>query len=172
MKRYFTLLQSIFLIRTVKPWFSNRIKRLMKSEKLYLLDTGLLSHLLGQTPERLERDPAAGALLENFVAAELMKQRECSRIRPEIYHFRDYEGIEVDLVLEAPGGQKLVGIEVKSRATIDTNDFRGLRTMAEALGDTFHRGVVLYSGEQVIPFGQKLHALPIQALWTMRWSET
>ena len=168
LKRYFTLLDALFLVRTLQPWFTNRIKRLMKSEKIYMGDTGLLGHLLDITPERLKRDPnSQEVLVENFVAAELMKQRSWSRTRPAIHHFRDYAGAEVDFILEAPGGRRLVGIEVKASATVTPADFKGLRLLSEALGKTFHRGVCFYTGSQVIPFASNLHALPLDAMWQM-----
>jgi predicted AAA+ superfamily ATPase len=168
LKRYFTLLEGIFIARTIQPWFTNRIKRLVKAPKLYLCDTGLLAYLLDLTEERLKRDPhLQGALLENFVAQELMKQRTWSRTRPEIYHFRDYVGNEVDFVLEAPGRKMLVGIEVKSSATVGPNDFKGLKVLSETLGEQFHRGIVLYTGQSIVPFGKNLHAIPMSALWNM-----
>ena len=138
----------------------------MKSEKLYLGDTGLLAYLLDATSERLAADPKlTGMLLENFVAVELMKQATWSRTRPSLWHFRDHRGNEVDFVLEARGGTKIVGVEVKSRATLDSDDFNGLRVLAEAAGERFHRGIVLYSGVEALPFGKQMHALPITALW-------
>ncbi len=165
-KRYFALLQAIFLLRTVRPWFSNRVKRLMKSEKLYLCDTGLLAHVLDFSPEQIARDSKAkGALFENFVAVELMKQATWSHVRPQVYHFRDYAGTEVDFVLESEGGRRVVGVEAKAAATVSPEDTKGLRVLAEALGSRFVRGVVLYTGTTVIPFAKNLHALPVETLW-------
>lgn len=165
-KRYFTLLQAIFLVFTLRPWFSNRIKRLVKSEKLYLCDTGLLSHLLRFSPEDIARDSKAkGALLENFVAAELMKQSTWSHTRPQLYHFRDYAGTEVDFVLESAAGHRVVGIEVKAAATVGPEDTKGLRVLAEALGSRFVRGIILYTGTTVVPFAKNVHALPLETLW-------
>lgn len=168
LKRYFTLLQAIFLVRTVRPWFSNRIKRLMKSERLYLCDTGLLAHVLDFSQRDVARDSKVkGAFLENFVAAELMKQSTWSRIQPQLYHFRDYTGTEVDFVLESGGGRRVVGIEVKAAATVKPEDAKGLRVLAEALGNRFVRGIVLYSGTSVVPFAKNIHALPLETLWTV-----
>jgi predicted AAA+ superfamily ATPase len=165
-KRYFTLLQAIFLIRTLRPWFSNRTKRLMKSEKLYLCDTGLLAHLLDFSSEHIARDSKAkGALLENFVAVELMKQTAWSHTRPQLFHFRDYAGAEVDFVLESEAGRRIVGIEVKAAATITPEDGKGLCVLAESLGSRFVRGVILYTGTTVVPFAKNVHALPLETLW-------
>lgn len=167
-KNYMTLLQMTFIVQTVPPWYTNRIKRVAKSEKVYLADTGLLGHLLDVAADRFGSNPkTAGALLENFVAVELLKQASWSKTRPTLWHFRDHQGNEVDFVLEGPGGRKLVGIDVKSTATLSAADFKGLRLLAEAGGDRFHRGIVLYTGAEVIPFGRKLYALPITNLWCM-----
>ena len=82
-------------------------------------------------------------------------------------HFRDHRGNEVDFVLESRGGRQIVGIEVKSKATLGADDFRGLRVLAEAAGDQFHRGVVLYTGVEALPFGKQMYALPVTALWRL-----
>jgi hypothetical protein len=81
-----------------------------------------------------------------------------------MFHFRTQTGQEVDIVLEEPSG-RLVGIEVKSASMVGPEDFRGLRALAEAVGQPFHRGIVLYTGTDMIPFGQNLHAVPFSALW-------
>ncbi len=70
----------------------------------------------------------------------------------------------MDFVLE-DGAGRLVGIEVKSSATIDAKDLRGLRALADLTGDRFQRGVVLYTGSAVVPFAKNLHAVPIHHLW-------
>lgn len=167
-KRYLTLLAATFILRPVLPWFTNRIKRVVKSPKTYFGDTGLLAHVLGATPDRFAEDgKLTGTLLENFVATELLKQIGWSRAQPSLWHFRDHRGNEVDFVLERRGGQLIVGIEVKSKATLDADDFRGLRILAEAAGHRFHRGVLLYTGVESLPFGKQMHALPITALWRL-----
>lgn len=167
-KRYLALLRATFIVQTVQPWFTNRIKRVVKSEKLYIGDAGLLAHLLDITPDRFSADrKLAGMLLENFVALELHKQISWSRTRPTIWHFRDHRGNEIDFVLEAPGGNRLVGIEVKSKATLSADDFRGLRLLAEVAGNRFHQGILLYAGSDVVPFGKNLRAMPISALWQL-----
>ncbi|HOB74469.1 MAG TPA: ATP-binding protein [Phycisphaerae bacterium] len=167
-KRYLTLMDTLFLIRRIQPWFTSRVKRPIKSEKLYFGDTGLLAHVLGLDADRLvaNRD-LAGTLLENFVALEVMKQRTWSRTRPEVLYFRDQRGVEVDLVLEARGG-RVVGVEVKAAVTVTADDFKGLRALAEAAGEHFHRGVVLYTGHEVLPMGPRLHAVPVPAIWQMQ----
>jgi predicted AAA+ superfamily ATPase len=163
--RYLALLEAIFLVRLVPAWFTNYSKRLTKSPKLYLNDTGLISSLLDLDENRVLNDGVLlGALLENFVVMELLKQIEWSRTRPRLYHFRTQNGYEVDIVLESPSG-KLVGLEVKASMNLRANDFKGLKTLAEAAGERFVHGVILYPGQHSVSFGENLSAVPLQALW-------
>jgi hypothetical protein len=165
LKRYLTLLEATFLLRTLPPWSSNLGKRLVKSPKAYLLDSGLVSSLLGLTDPQAARQTAlAGALLENFVVMELTKQASWSEVGPKLFHYRTLAGQEVDLLLEDAGGA-LVGLEVKASASVSSPDFKGLRNLQAASGEKFLRGVVLYTGSEIVPFGSSLFAVPISALW-------
>jgi uncharacterized protein len=105
-----------------------------------------------------------GGLLENFVAMELLKQAGWSANRTHLFHFRTASGQEVDFLLESDAGA-IAGIEVKSSATVTGHDFNGLRALAEMTGARFHRGIVLYTGSDMIAFGPNLFALPVSALW-------
>ncbi|MGQ0570562.1 MAG: DUF4143 domain-containing protein, partial [Armatimonadota bacterium] len=108
-----------------------------------------------------------GAFVETFVAVELVKQASWSALRPALYHLRTAKGEEVDVVLEAPSGD-VVGVEVKASMSIGAKDFRGLRILAEIAGRRFVRGLLLYLGDQTVPFGRNLHAIPLASLW--RWA--
>lgn len=166
LKRYMALMETTFLVRLLPAWFSNIGKRLAKAPKLLLVDTGLLTHLLEANANRLRRDRTLlGHILENFAAMELIKQLGWSGRRCKLFHFRTESGVEVDLVLEDRAG-RLVGIEVKCAAALQRQDFRGLETLAEISGRRFVRGVLLYTGATAVPFGRKLHALPLSQLWT------
>ena len=165
LKRYVTLMETTFLVRLLPPWFSNVGKRLTKAPKLLLGDTGLLAHLLEADADRLGRDRTLlGHVLENFATMELLKQLGWSERRCRLFHFRTEDGAEVDMVLEDRAG-RLVGIEVKGAASVGRRDFRGLKALTALAGDRFMRGVVLYTGAAVVPFGARLHALPIAQLW-------
>jgi len=165
LKRYMALLETTFLVQLLPAWSGNLGKRLVKSPKLYLNDTGLAAALLGRGDEKALRDSQLmGPLLENFVVAEVRKQVTWGRTEPSLFHFRTLTGQEVDVVFESPSGD-LVGIEVKASATVDAGDLRGLRCLAEQTGKRFHRGVVLYRGRETVPFGKNMHAVPVQALW-------
>jgi hypothetical protein len=164
LRRYEVLLEAVYLLARVPAWSSNRGKRLARSPKLFLQDPGLTAHLrgeLGGVPVR----PPSGPLLEAFVRAELEKQLGWSRVRARLHHFRTHAGAEVDFVLEDAAG-RCAGVEVKSAASVRAEDFDGLKRLQELAGEAFVRGVVLHPGRIPLPFGPRLHALPIQALWT------
>lgn len=170
LKRYLAVLETAFLVHTIPAWTSRVRKRLLKSPKVYLVDTGLASHLIGQDAKGLPRSVELwGALVESFVAMELLRQADWSRTRPALYHFRTDAGGEVDLVLESAAGE-VVGVEVKASHTVGAHDFRGLRTLAEVAGPRFRRGVLLYLGQETVPFGPSLYAMPLASLWATRGS--
>jgi predicted AAA+ superfamily ATPase len=167
-RRYLALFEALYLARRVPAWAGSATKRLAKTPKVFFTDTGVLAHLLQLTPERLRATPVLfGPLLENYVVMEVQKQLGWSRIRASLFHYRSHAGQEVDLVLEGPAG-KLVGIEVKASGTVTASDVRGLRALEADRPQRFHRGLILYRGETVVPFGPRLHAVPIDALW--RWN--
>lgn len=159
------LLEDLFLIRRLPPWHVNLNSRQVKTPKLHLVDTGLLTHLVNADAQRLERDAQlAGQVFETFVAMELERQREWSESEPSLLHYRDNQQREVDIVLEKRGGE-IVGVEVKSATTVRSRDFAGLRHLRDRLGDRFKAGVVLYTGERTLPFGDRLMAVPLCGLW-------
>lgn len=162
---YVTLLERLFLIDQLPPWHSNRLSRLVKTPKMHLCDTGLAAALLRVDAAGLLRDRALlGQLLETFVLQELRRMASWQAEPIEFFHFRDKDGVEVDLVLER-GADEVAAIEVKAAATVTEADFRGLRKLQAAAGTRFRCGVVLYDGEHALRFGTGLHAVPIRALW-------
>lgn len=165
LRRYLALLEAAFILQPLPAWSSNSSKRFVKSPKLHLLDTGLTAHLRGDTDANaLAISHNLGPLLESFAVQEVRKLLASSQTAATPHHFRSAAGQEVDLVLEKPG-QIVAGIEVKASARLVQSDFKGLRTLAEAAGDKFARGVVLYLGEQRLQFAENLWAEPIGALW-------
>lgn len=167
LKRYVDLLEATFLIERIPAWSTNLSKRFVRAPKLFLGDSGLLAHLLGASEERLAGDGKIfGPVLENFVYLELARQLTWSKMRVKIYHYRTHEGEEVDLLLENAAGQ-VVGIEVKATTAPTGQDFRSLRSLAEALGPRFVRGILFHTGKEDLPFGPKLRAVPVSRLWTL-----
>ncbi|MGH2632012.1 MAG: ATP-binding protein [Tepidiformaceae bacterium] len=167
LRRYFALLELVFLVRPVPPWWDHSSGPLLKSPRLAVCDSGLLAYLLRLDPGRTAFMPElAGQLIETFVTAELRKQCGWSAERVQMFFFRTRGGAEVDLVLEDRAG-RIVGVEVKAGSTPQAKDFRGLRALGAAAGDRFVRGVVLHLGEQTLPFGDRLWAMPVDALWQL-----
>lgn len=164
-KRYLALLVATFLIHRVPAWSANLGKRLLKAPRLYPVDPGLMGYLLGVDRAGLDRPGApVGPLVETFVASEVLKQIGWSRIRPAVYHFRSDRQEEIDLVLEA-ADHRVVGIEVKAGSLVEAREFRHLASLRENLGERFVAGIVLYTGQETVTFGDRLHAVPIGALW-------
>jgi len=164
-RRYVGLFEQLFLVRRIEPWFRNQLKRLVKTPKLHFLDSGLLAAMLGVTPERIDKDRSLfGPLLETFVVSEVLKLATWCETAPTLYHYRDKDQDEVDIVLEDNTGA-IVGIEVKAAATVSIADFKGLRKIEHVAADAFRIGLVLYDGDKVLPFGDRLYAAPISCLW-------
>lgn len=165
LKRYLALLEKIYLLISLPAWTKNLSKRLIKTPKIYLNDTGLLTHLVTYDQKRLLNDKLfLGHVLENFVVMELKKQMTWSQQICQIYHYRNLNNQEIDVILEAPDS-KVVAIEIKLSHSVSASDFSAIKGLEEELGDTFHRGIVLYMGERVVPFGINKHAVPLSILW-------
>jgi len=162
---YFVLLQHVFLVDVLPAWHSNRGKRLVKTPKVHMSDTGLASALLGLSAEQLDSDRTMlGHLLESFIYNELRRQASWSDSDIKFYHFRDQDQYEVDIVMEQQGGG-MVAVEVKAAATVTEKDFKGLRKLQSLAGDCWKMGVVFFDGEVPLSFGGGLYAIPISSLW-------
>jgi uncharacterized protein len=163
--RYLELLEAIFLTHPVPPWSNNRGARVVKTPKTFLVDTGLLCQLDNITPMALERDrDRLKSVLQTFVAMELKKLARFATRRAALHHLRTVKLLEVDFVLEARGGD-VVGIDVSPNLTVNMNDVKGLRFLAELAQDKFKLGVILYLGETVEILGENLLAVPVTRLW-------
>jgi uncharacterized protein len=165
LRRYMALLEALWLIVQLPAWSANLGRRLVRTPKMTLTDTGLLAGLLNLDHRRLNREPVyLGQLLESFVVMELRKQMGWSETPVGIFHFRDQKGAEVDVILESASGD-IVGVEVKSTATPRAEDFAGLRYLQATVGDKFRRGFLLYTGDKVMSPSKELYAVPFSALW-------
>lgn len=165
LKRYMAVLQAAFLIRPLPGWTSGAGRRLIRAPKLWFTDTGFAAGLLRLDAARLDHEPSLlGHFLESFVGLELLKLSGWSKASVQLHHFRTANGREVDLVLEGPGG-RVVGVEVKAAERGQRDDAHGLEALAEAAGKRFHRGVVLYTGSEVVPIGRRMDLVPLDAIW-------
>ncbi len=161
-------LEAVFLVSVLPAWSRNLTSRVKRRPKLVVADPGLAAWLLGKSPESLSdhTDRSRGQLVETFVVGEIRRQLGWGRHEAAIYHWRDRDGREVDLVVEAADG-RVVAIEVKAGSTPRPEWFRGLSLMRDALGDQLVAGIALYPGDRSRRFAERLVALPISALWEL-----
>jgi uncharacterized protein len=163
---YLALLGQVFLVEELPAWHANRLKRLVKTPKLHMTDSGLACALLGVQADDLRGDRTLlGQLLETFVVQELRRQASGWEHDVRFYHYRDKDQQEVDIVLEH-GPSRVVGIEVKATATLRDADRRGLERLREAAGRSFRYGALLYDGETLVPMGDRIYAIPLRTVWS------
>ena len=161
---YVALLERLFLIDRLPPWGANRSRRMVKTPKLHIGDTGIGCALLGHSPGNLLKDREfLGQILETFVYQELKRQAVCQDLPLGFFHYRDKDQVEVDIVIEQGAGQ-VAGVEIKAAATVRQSDFRGLRKLKKSAGERFASGVVVYDGEVSAGFGDGMFAVPIRCL--------
>jgi uncharacterized protein len=130
--RWLGILEATGQILIVPPYFDNLGKRLIKSPKVYIADSGLACHLLGiETDAELRRSPFLGALFEGLVAAEVVKAQINAGRRKEVYYFRDQQGLEVDFVVPGKGGSAHL-IEAKATSTVTPDMADPMRRLADA----------------------------------------
>jgi predicted AAA+ superfamily ATPase len=166
LKRYFSLLETLFLVYRLPAWERNLSKRLVKAPKVFLPDSGLLAHLMDISSGRLNSATGLpGGLVETFVVSELLKHLAFSEKQLSAWHYRTQSNIEVDVILENRLG-KLTGIEIKASHSVSSKDFNGLRHLKETEAQSFQRGIVLYSGRDVVPFAADLFAVPLSMWWS------
>lgn len=163
-------LETVFLVHRLPAWSRNLTAKVVKRPKLYLTDTGIAANLLAKDSVALQRinDPAAGALFETFVVNEIAKQATWCETPLRMYHFRDSDGAEIDLVLEADDG-RVIAIEFKASSTPRSDDFRWLMRLRDRLdhsGSDFVAGIVLHTGAARLRFGDRMIALPAADVWT------
>lgn len=165
-RAYRGLFQRMFVLDVVPAWFSNRLKRMMKSPKMHLVDPALVAAVLGLSHDAILYGPdMLGRLLETFVAAQLRAELAASELNPRLYHLREEHGRrEVDLVIET-AGSRIIGIEVKAASAVTTSDARHLAWLRDEVGEQFAAGIVFHTGSLVFPLGQDIVAAPVASLW-------
>jgi len=164
-REYIGLLQTVFLVRLLPAWRPGIGAREAHAPKAYLVDSGLLAHLLGADEHRIAADDqVTGKVLENFAVTEVLKHADWAGIDTTAYHYRQRDE-EVDLVLKSRAGE-IVAIEVKAAASVGRKDIRSMEKLRDDSGQRFKAGVVLCTGAQTIPLGERLWAVPVSGLWT------
>lgn len=151
--KYIQLLEALFIVKLVPAYANNQLKRVIKSPKIQFIDTGLASMLLNVDIEAAmtKQGEFYGNLVESFVYTELIKHQSYSDTSINIYHYRDGDQKEVDFVLESTDG-RVVAIEVKSGTNIKKPHFKGLITLAKTLKNKYFKGIILYGGNQILPY--------------------
>lgn len=163
-REWISVLEASYVVHRLWPYHKNFNKRLVKTSKLYFLDTGLAAWLLGiETPGQISTHPLRGALFESWVVAEHLKRRLNTAQPSNLSFWRDRSGHEVDLLIERGG--ELVPVEIKSGATISRDAFRGLEAWASICGTEAGRPRVVYGGDDAQVRG-RIDIVPWNALDT------
>ncbi len=161
---YVTLLEQMFLLQRLPAWRPGIGARESRRPKVYICDPAMLAHLLGADSKRIETDDqVTGRACKTLVAVEVLKQASWAQSAVTVYHYQR-ERADIDLILESRAGE-LAAIEVKARATLRPQDWKWLAALRDARGERFKAGIVIYSGEQTIPLGERLWAVPYSGLW-------
>jgi predicted AAA+ superfamily ATPase len=159
-RRWLGLLESTCIADRVSPYWRNIRKRLVKTPKVFVADSGLAGTLLGaEAWDATSPSPHAGALFETYVHAQLAPLCEVSEPPTALHFYRDHAQVEVDFVLERAG--RLVPLEVKSGATVTGADARGIEALVDLFPSECRFGLVLYGGDQVFPLSARAVAVPL-----------
>lgn len=167
-EKYKASILNTFLIFEIKPWAKpSRInKRFTKSPKLYFTDTNFLAYIMRRDIDDVYNSDKTsfGRLFENFIATEIMKNLTSLR-NIEVSHFRTQDKKEVDFVLENYNGE-IVGIEVKLAGSVDNGDTKGLKVLKAEVGNKFKKGIIIYTGNEIVPLSEDIWAVPVNYLWS------
>jgi len=168
-EKYKSFCSAAFLTFEIQPWAKpNKLnKRFVKGKKLYFTDTNVLCFIARRDiSEVYKKDPSfMGHIFENFIATEIMKSASALPGKYHISHFNPVrgDGNETDFIIEKDNGET-IALEVKLDSTLKENDFKNLELCRNTVGKTFKKGIVLYTGEHLLPFGDKLWAVPVNFL--------
>jgi predicted AAA+ superfamily ATPase len=169
-EKYKSFCNAAFLTFEVQPWAKpNKLnKRFVKRNKIYFTDTNFLMFLMRRNIyDVYENDPSQmGHIFENFIASEIMKSISSLPGKYYLSHFNPVrgEGNETDFIVEKDDGST-IAIEVKLDSSLNDKDFKNLELCRETIGAKFNKGVVIYTGEELVPYGDKLYAVPVNYLW-------
>jgi len=163
---YKRLLENLMVVDELPAWTSNRLSRLIRAPKRYLIDPSLLAGALGIDTAAVLRDgDLLGRLLDTFVTAQLRAEATVAETRTRLYHLRQEQGRhEIDLIVEL-GGQRVIGIEIKAGSAPSADDARHLGWLQDQIGDRFVAGVVLHTGSSTYMLTENITAAPICTLW-------
>jgi len=157
---YFNVLKHTYQISTLQPYFNNRLKRLVKTPKIFAIDSGILSYLLQiNTKDDLENSLFKGAVFETFIYTELLKASTYSKLNIDMYYYGTTDKKEIDFILEFKN--KVIAIEIKASSKVTKDDFRHMYSLKDELNTEFFKGIVIYTGESFLKLDDKMYAVPI-----------
>lgn len=163
---YLSMLEMIYQITLLRPYSANISKRFIKSPKLYITDSGLFCHLLDiRNAEQLQSSRHKGDVIETFVFSELLKHISYSELQPKLYHYRTTDKKEIDFIVEKH--DQIIAIEVKSSQGIKQSAFRHITGLQDKSNKPV-LGIVLYTGDKVLSFGDEEHtryAVPLSVFF-------
>ena len=158
---YLDILEGHFLIRRLRPWAVTLGKRLVKSPKVYVRDSGLLHYLLGIRSERdLLQSPRRGASWEGCLVEQTIALEKLHHVASQFWFYRTRTGVEIDLIVER--GERRIGYEFKCAASVDRSDASGLK--AGLADGVVTEGLVVYFGTRRYPLASDIEALPAETL--------
>ena len=146
-KHWLSILEASYIIFRLQPYHANISKRLIKSPKLYFVETGLAAYLLGiETVAQISRDPLRGQLFENMMVLELIKKRYNQGLESNLFFYRDQKKHEVDLIYKK--ANELIPIEIKSSKTFTKRFLKGVDYFSQLFSEQCRQGYIVYTGEQ------------------------
>jgi hypothetical protein len=153
---WLSVLESSYILYRLPPYFNNFNKRLIKSSKIYFYDTGIVCHLLGiRSVEGLQKSNYYGAIFENFIVSEIIKNRKNKEQFGEVYFYRDSTGNEVDVLIENEGN--LIPIEIKSAVKIQKEHHKNLKWFQKVFRQ--EGGILIYAGNENESFPNEIEQL-------------
>ena len=164
---YLNALETLYLVERVRPWTKTDYDRVGKQSKLFMADCGLMASILGWRMDQVRLDAdRSGKLVETFAFNELAALVDVNSSKYQLYHYRDREKREIDFIIEREDGA-LLGIEIKAGSSLNKADFKHLNWFQKHLsGNNSFTGIILYSGEHTVSFGNNLWAVPFGSMWT------
>lgn len=157
---YFSVLEHTYQIQKLQPYFNNQLKRLVKTPKIFSIDTGVLCHLLQiSSEEEFNKSPLKGEILETFIFSELLKANSYAQNRVNLYYYRTTDKKEIDFILEY--SNKIIALEIKASKTVKKDDFKHIYNLKNEIQKDFDKGIVLYMGDIFLQIDENMFAIPI-----------
>lgn len=167
-KKYISLLETSYQVFTLRPYYINIGKRLVKSPKIYFLDTGLANYLLGNlTYDDLQFRGHLGNIFETWVITEIFKSLSTLIPKPQYHFWRTENDAEIDLLIE--WGGNILPIEIKSASRVAERDIKGFESFVPSSrekGSSILDPIVIYRGAEVLPFRNNVKAIPVEYVWS------